>query len=275
MRTVHVRVLVVVAALGVGAGCSKKHEDTKAGAKAGAQSGTKAEPGAQATKAKPGAVMKHVLTPAADSCAVLTETLVRRTFDLSDKVKLERGKSTGADQVCAYQWDKPNADKLRAELHKKEQEHVKQMMKQLHSGKMGQGLTEMAKEVPTVKSQVSLILSNFHFDSKDNARTSFQSSMKKLNDGIKREVSVPGKKGKHEEVVAFRLQNVPVKGVGDLAAWSPKIDQLTVLDGKRIFHVRANIHTDADENLVEAKKLAQAVIDALHHGETRTAGQPG
>lgn len=54
-----------------------------------------------------------------------------------------------------------------------------------------------------------------------------------------------------------------IPGVGDRAAWAPKLSQLSVAARGVIFHVTVQVSDDAAENRAKAVELARRVAQAL------------
>jgi hypothetical protein len=79
--------------------------------------------------------------------------------------------------------------------------------------------------------------------------------MKILSEGITRE---------HKGVeITFQADITPVDGVGDKAAWAAKLRQLSVADGRRMFHLTVNTGADREQELVKAIAVAKDLVNTL------------
>lgn len=80
-----------------------------------------------------------------------------------------------------------------------------------------------------------------------------------MEEGVTAEGEYQGVKKKH----TFRVEyDHEVEGVGEKAAWAPKLNQLTVVTGRRIMHLNVDLD-DPVENERMAVQTAQRVIDRL------------
>lgn len=246
--------IAIIAFLVALAGCDREQEpaeaesadETLASAEAVAGEPEKAEPGDGDGEGR-------------DPCAVLTEELVRETFQVPDDAQLEQNRVERTHPNCSYSWAKPNAEELRAEFQKKQQERIQQMAKNM--GKKGgvQGLIDGIADMPSLDNEVGLTLVGFEYDDEEAAAKAFDRNMETLNKGITQKV----KTGAGDDEVTFQMRTEPVEGVGDQAAWSARMDQLSVRQGDTLFHVRTALHGETEKNLEAAKKLTKEVIDRL------------
>ncbi|MFW6049762.1 MAG: hypothetical protein ACODAU_01235 [Myxococcota bacterium] len=194
-----------------------------------------------------------------DPCKVLSETLVRETLDVPEEAKLDQRRFDIRHPMCSYGWEKPDADELRAEVEEKQQERKREMMKRMQEGKGIQGLLDMATDMPSLESKVSLTLAAFDPKDEASAEKRFEGIVRTMNRGVKQKVEAAGS----EQEVELKTTTEPVDGVGDQAAWGERLSQLSVRSGTRIFHVSAEVGATPEENLEAAKKLAAAVVDQL------------
>jgi hypothetical protein len=61
----------------------------------------------------------------------------------------------------------------------------------------------------------------------------------------------------------IQADGTPVTGIGQKAMWVPKLRQLSVVDGNRMFHLGVNTGSDLDAELEVAKELARKVVRQL------------
>jgi F0F1-type ATP synthase beta subunit len=111
--------------------------------------------------------------------------------------------------------------------------------------------------MPSIKStnEVSLTLNKPFFENAGAAQAMLDSSMETLQKGITRE---------HKGVkVTFQADIVPIEGVGDKAAWAASLHQLSVADGRRMFHLTVNTGADAEQELGKAKAMAKQLAEIL------------
>jgi hypothetical protein len=180
----------------------------------------------------------------AGPCEILSDGLIRAHFDIASEVEITRESyDYSPHPLCTVRWPKPNAAEIEAGTGEAMQEYMRK--------KMAGEDVKMPSFVTT--DEVSLTLLKTVFDSGDVALASFDSAMKILSDGMTR---------KHKDVeVTFQADVTPVEGVGDKAMWAEKLHQLSVLSGRRIFHL--GVKTGSDNDADTAKAMANAVIAAL------------
>jgi hypothetical protein len=161
-----------------------------------------------------------------------------------------------AKTLCTYTWEKPNAEEIRARVAKQRTERIREMMKAVRRGKSGQGMVDMAMNMPSENNEVSLTLPELSFRTAEQARTAFEANIERMREGISQRVQT-----KHtNQEVRFQLDYQPVSGIGDSAYWNARTAQLAVLDGTRFLYVVAKLEEDQAKNLEHAKKLALQLI---------------
>jgi hypothetical protein len=192
--------------------------------------------------------------PPIDPCSVLTQKVVDAHFPAAHATG-ETGRY--AKNMCKYAWDKPN----KAEIEKKNQARIQEVMKEkmaaMRAGKKvkaGAGWTQLSTQ-----NEVWLSVPQVEMKSKEQAKSSFESAVKVINDGITRDVKAKGLKGTK---VTFQAKTEDVAGVGDKAVWSPKLRELGVLDGDRFFWLGVKVHGDGAKDRAEAIKLAKRILGA-------------
>lgn len=205
-----------------------------------------------------------------DPCALLTEAVIRSTFEVPEGTTIDHPPSRNPVRpVCTYSWEKPNAEEIRAEIQQQQQDRVREMMKQARRGKMGQGMLDMAMDMPKMSNRVSLNYGDAS-ETPEEARSKFDSAMRMMQRGMTQRVEVdedmPGTtKAVRDRVdgqeITFQADSTPVEGLGDDARWLPRMNELAVLDGNEILFLTVEMDTDRDVNLEQAKRLAEALLD--------------
>lgn len=193
-----------------------------------------------------------------DPCALLTEAVLRSTFEIPDATELENRPSTNARRAsCAYTWDKPNAEELRVEIARLRAERMQEMMAGAARGERGQNIADLM-DLPSANNRVSL---NFapSSESAEAARAQFVAGGERLAAGITRSLEVDD--DAEGESVTFQASFETVDGVGDAARWTPRLDQLAVLHGTQTLYINVGMDADKAVNLERATQLAHALID--------------
>jgi hypothetical protein len=179
-------------------------------------------------------------------CDVIGDDFLRSHFNIADGVVIEHSISKySRHPLCTASWRKANAD----ELEKQSSAALLDYFRQKSQGK--------DVKMPSIKStnEVSLTLNKPFFENASAAQAMLDSSMETLQQGITRE---------HKGVkVTFQADIVPIEGVGDKAAWAASLHQLSVADGRRLFHLTVNTGADAEHELGKAKAMAKELADIL------------
>lgn len=181
-----------------------------------------------------------------DPCAILAGPVIRAEFGLDAATEIQHEPSKYSPHpLCTARWQKPNA----AELEQQSQAAMQEYMKKKMRG-------EEAR-MPSFRTtdEVTLTLYKGAFDSEAAAQQAFDSAMAVLNQGI------TGGSGDVE--VKFQADTVPVEGIGDKAMWAEKMRQLSVVSGRRIFHLSVKTTGEAADELAHARHLAPLVAEAL------------
>lgn len=186
------------------------------------------------------------------ACALLTEARLREAFSLGDDVQIDAPEGRYS---CSFTWEKPNAEALREELRKAQAARVRDMMKRMREGETAQGLVDMM-DMPSTTARVSLNFPPRPPETPEEARRAFDRALEMLQEGVTRRV----KTDQVDEDVTFQADITRVSGVGDAAGWAPKLHQLTVLDGPRLWHLGVEVYDTAEEDLAAAKRLAGLVL---------------
>jgi hypothetical protein len=179
-------------------------------------------------------------------CDILGDKVLHAHFSIADGTVIERSKSKHSmHPLCTASWKKPNA----AELEKKSSEAMMEYIRKKSRGE------DVKIPITRTTNEVTLTLNKSLFENASAAQAALDSSMKVLSEGITR---------KHNGVeVTFQADVIPVEGVGDKAAWAAKLRQLSVADGKRVFHLTVNTGGDREQELIKAKELAQDLVKSL------------
>jgi len=196
--------------------------------------------------------------PILDSCATLTETLVRTTFHVPEETTIRIDPPSRPRGVCEYSWDKPNVEELRLQIAAAQRERMQEMVEKMRRGQGAQGLLDGITDMPLTHNEVSLHFGP-GFDTPEIAARSFGQAMDRLQEGIRRPIDTPNGQALGQEVT-FQFDLETVEGVGDQARYMPRMSQLAILDGRRIVYVIAKISADPAANLEHARRLAAAVL---------------
>lgn len=186
------------------------------------------------------------------ACFFLTEELVRGALDLGTSVALTQDVGRAS---CTIRWEKEMTPEERRAFEEAQRRAFRELM-QKAQGMVGQAIRD-AMQMPTAEAQVAMNFSTRDFESAEAAARGFESAMRMLEEGIS------GMVGDTGEEVTFQASQDPVEGVGDQAAWSSRLKQLSVQAGEHLFFVTAELETEADANLPHAKALASAIVEAL------------
>lgn len=179
-------------------------------------------------------------------CAILDDELLRAHFDIPDGTEITRSPSQYSPHpLCTVSWAKPDAAERQAQQQAAMMEYMQRKM---------QGEDVQMPSFRTAN-EVSLTLYAPPFDDAASALRSFDNAMKRLAQGITTEVN--------DEEYTFQADLEPVDGVGDKAAWVPRMSQLSVVSGNHIFHVGVNTGAEDDGDLETAKALAVAIAGEL------------
>lgn len=186
-----------------------------------------------------------------DVCGVLTADLLQDVFDIGDAELSFKPGSSKANPSCKGSWPVPNAEEAKAESAKAMQDYM--MAKVAGEKDLG------PMPIPHLQHEVRLTFGGKGFKDPAAAQVAFDSLLVSLKEGITAEAEVDGTTHKHTFRIAYDHE---VNGVGERAAWAPKLNQLSFVTGRRIIHLTVDVG-DAVENERMAVELAQGVIDSL------------
>ncbi len=180
-------------------------------------------------------------TQAPAVCDVLKSGIVSEVFGVDDGVVTYRpGSKNIPHPLCTARWDAPNKAELEAACKE-------EMMR---SGAMPDCI------MSDHATEVSLTVTNLTFDSAAAAVESLESTVAELEKGIT--MTIQGKE--HTTQIDF---DDWMEGVGDKAAWAPRMNELSVAaDGVR-FAVAVSGTGDRATNQEKAIEVARRVAGAL------------
>jgi hypothetical protein len=182
--------------------------------------------------------------PKEDPCAVLSEAMVRAALSLPAATALKGEREEGRP-ACVYRWDKPD----RAAIQER---NTKRMIEE---GQLALEAERDEKDQPArermepLEGEVRLMLPPTRFASKKKAQEAFASSLKRMARG--HVVDLEG------QAFLNQASFEPVKGVGDLAAWSGQRSELGFVKGERVYWLVVKGAAGADDNKTLAVALAK------------------
>jgi len=186
-----------------------------------------------------------------DACTVLTADLVRSTFDIGEAELSFRPGSSKASPSCVASWPVPNAEEVKAESAKAMQDYM--MAKVAGEKDLG------PMPIPHLEHEVRLTFAGKTFKDAAAAQARYDALMVTLEEGVTAEGEYQGVKKKH----TFRVEyDHDVDGVGEKAAWAPKLKQLTFVSGRQILHLNVDLG-DPAENERLAIATAKSISAAL------------
>ncbi len=179
-------------------------------------------------------------------CEILDDALIRAHFDVAEGVEISRSLSKYSPHpLCTVSWPKPDAEELQKEQAARMSEYMQAKMR-------GEDV-----KMPSFQTsnEVTLTLYEPVFDDAAKARSAFDGAMKRLSEGIT--------SSREDVEITFQADLTPVEGVGEKAMWAPKLRQLSVVDGNRMYHVGVDTGSDLEAEMEKAKEIAQAVSQEL------------
>lgn len=243
IRRFQISTLILVLSLGFIQGCSDSEQSAQTDA-------ARPEAVQEATEqvAELQASVKEAAADAVDAAAVcdlLSEDMLRSHFELAADTEVERRPSEYSPHpLCIATWNKPDAEQM-------EQAYQAAMNDYIMARARGEKV-KMPLLVTT--NEVSLTLYEPLADSPEQAAANFDSAMQVLSKGV------TAKAGGVE--ATFQADVSPINGLGDKAMWAAKMNQISVLDGRRIFHVAVKVG-DKEENKTRATTLAVNLTQLL------------
>lgn len=186
-----------------------------------------------------------------DPCAILGNGMVSEVFGIdSSAVTLRAGSSR--HPLCMASWRKEDADAIEAAAP---QQMMDYMRRRMAAQQKGEAFDEQMP-IQRTDNETSLTIANETFDSAGAAAASLEELVARLREGIS--VEVRGRQ--HTTQVDY---DDWITGVGDRAAWAPRLSQLAVAAKGVIFHVSVQVSEDPAENRSHAIELARKVAETL------------
>ncbi len=186
-----------------------------------------------------------------DACTVLTADLVQSLFDIGDAELAFKPGSSKANPSCVASWPVPNAEEVKAESAKAMQDYM--MAKVAGEKDVG------PMPLPHLENEVRLTFAGRSFKDAAAAQAAFDGLLISLKEGITAEAEVDGTTHKH----TFRIDyDHEVEGVGERAAWAPKLKQLSFVSGRQILHLNVDLG-DPAENERLAIEAAKSIGESL------------
>lgn len=177
-----------------------------------------------------------------DVSTLLTESLVRSHFDVGDAEVTARSSTQPTYANARMIWKRPNHEELEAEF----QAEIKEYAMAKARGE------DMAMPKAPRDCEVSLTVPNKRFDDAAQAQSALDSGLEILKHGLKTRAKDPAR------VAEINIE--PVDGLGDKAAWTTPQNQLSVANGRSIFHLNVNVYDDAVANRAKAVELAKLFV---------------
>ena len=171
--------------------------------------------------------------------------MLARHFEVGDAEVKRTPSKYSPHPLCSASWPKPNAAELEAKAEDLRIENMKKRMR-----------GEEVEPVESPNNKVSLTLSKNSFDSRSGAVSAFDSALRVLSEGMTIETDRGTTKTPTYEYES-------VDGIGEKAAWVPRLNQLSVATSSRLFHVSVDVSGGSDVDLAKAKELASDLAESL------------
>ncbi len=186
-----------------------------------------------------------------DPCAILTADLLRGLFDIGDAELSFRPGSSKANPSCVASWPVPNGEEVKVASAEAMQDYMMAKM----AGEKDLG----PMPIPHLDHEVRLTFAGKEYKDAAAAQAGYDALMVTLKEGVTAEGEYQGVKKKH----TFRVEyDHEVEGVGEKAAWAPKLKQLTFVSGRQILHLNVDLG-DPAENERFAIAIAKSMSAAL------------
>jgi hypothetical protein len=182
---------------------------------------------------------------APDPCELLNKAFIRAHFETGEAEISIRPSQYSSHPLCMVNWPKPNENEIQAEFQKKMQEY---------SMAMAKGEKPEMPKIPR-PNEVSLTIMGKRFDNKAQAESALDTGMDILHNGLK---------SQKEGAPKMRTYEIePVEGLGDKAAWVVGMNQISVANDRRVFHLAVNVYDDPQENRAKAMELAKLLLNKI------------
>lgn len=186
-----------------------------------------------------------------DPCAILRTGMVAEVFGV-EPAALTFDAGSSRHPLCTARWRKPDADRIEAEAPQRMMDYMNRRMAAQSKG------LPFDEKMPSARTEneASLTINDEPLDGAADAVARFEQIVGQLGAGITTEV----RGEQHTTRVEYEDW---IDGVGDRAAWAPKLSQLSVAANGVLFHVGVQASPDAAENRAKAIELARQVAQAL------------
>lgn len=190
-------------------------------------------------------------TSGLDPCAILRTGMVAEVFGV-DPAALTFTAGSSRHPLCTARWRKPDADRIEAEAPQRMMDYMKRRMEAQSKGQ------PFDEKMPTARTEneATLTINDEPLADAAAAVARLERIVAQLGEGITTEV----RGEQHTTRVEYEDW---IDGVGDRAAWAPKLSQLSVAANGVLFHVGVQAFPDATENRARAIDLARRVAQAL------------
>lgn len=186
-----------------------------------------------------------------DPCEILKSGVVADEFGV-DAAAIRYHAGSTRHPVCLSSWRKPNADEIEAATPQLMMDYMKrkaaaQQKKEPFDEKM---------PIPRPEAEANLTIYGESYDGPAAAAAGLEGIVATMSKGVT--ATVGGKD--YTSQVTYEGW---IDGVGDKAAWAPKLSQLSVAAKGVIFHVSVRAFDDPAENQSKAIALAKRIIPRL------------
>ena len=176
-------------------------------------------------------------------CELLSNDLLAAHFSLPQDDTIRRQPSKYSPHpLCMVSWKKPGAADMSVRQQAEMRDYLQKKMR-------GEGAS---KPIDRSSSEVTLTVFRPRFDSQEAALVGFNSAMRRLESGVRTEVA--------DTQINFQADLEPVDGIGDRARWAPRLNQLSLVSGRDIFHLTVNTGADKATHRALAESLARDLL---------------
>ena len=184
---------------------------------------------------------------APDPCELLNDTVLRAHFEVGDAAISRRPGQHSPHPLCMISWPKPDAEARQAEFMKKMSEYTTAKAR-------GE---EAAMPKLRMENEINLTIMKQRFDSPEQAASAFDMGMDILQNGLK------SQQGDENASKILRHDVEPVTGLGDKAAWVAGLNQISVQNDRRVFHLGINVYDDPETNRAKAMEIAKSLLEHI------------
>ena len=181
-------------------------------------------------------------------CEMLTEAMVRDYLQPGDVEISGEQDTAGKGVYCQYKWSYPLSDEERQQAGQRQMEWITAKAEARSKG-------EPIPDAPKFPNTDSNVFFNVlkPFENAQTGSTSFDMLVQRLTDGIKVKTEELGD-------VEFKGGDlVMVEGLGDKAFWDPKSNQVSVLTGVQLFHLKVRLAGGKDSR-ADAERIAADLV---------------